>query len=115
MAVLPREQRAVSTRDVYIVTNLNDAGAGSFRDAVSQPGRIVVFAVGGIIRLNNCVVVSANVTIAGQTAPGDGILLVNKRATFTGANNTICRYLRIRLGLLIILEKTHQDWPMAPI
>lgn len=90
--------RAVQSREVYIVTNLNDNGAGSFREAVSQPGRIVVFAVGGIIRLSTDVVVSANVTIAGQTAPGDGIVLVNKRVTFTGASNTICRYLRVRLG-----------------
>lgn len=90
--------RGVSSRQVYIVSNLNDNGAGSFRDAVSQPGRIVVFAVGGIIRLNTDVVVSPNVTIAGQTAPGDGIVLVNKRVTFTGASNTICRFLRVRLG-----------------
>jgi hypothetical protein len=90
--------RANATRQVYIVTNLNDAGAGSFRDAVSQPGRIVVFAVGGIITLQTDVVVSANCTIAGQTAPGDGIVVYNKRVTFTGASNTICRYLRFRLG-----------------
>nr|WP_294906721.1 LamG-like jellyroll fold domain-containing protein [uncultured Lacibacter sp.] len=90
--------RANPTRQVYIVTNLNDAGAGSFRDAVSQPGRIVVFAVGGIITLQSDVVVSANCTIAGQTAPGDGIVIYNKRVTFTGASNTICRYLRFRLG-----------------
>ncbi|RXK58975.1 T9SS type A sorting domain-containing protein [Lacibacter luteus] len=90
--------RANATRQVYIVTNLNDAGAGSFRDAVSQPGRIVVFAVGGIITLQTDVVVAANCTIAGQTAPGDGITIFNKRVTFSGANNVICRYLRFRLG-----------------
>lgn len=90
--------RANATQQVYVVTNLNDAGAGSFRDAVSQPGRIVVFAVGGIIYLQSDIVVSRNCTIAGQTAPGDGITLFNKRVTFTGASNTICRYLRIRLG-----------------
>lgn len=90
--------RANASRQVYIVTNLNDAGAGSFRDAVSQPGRIVVFAVGGIITLQTDVVVAANCTIAGQTAPGDGIVVFNKRVTFSGASNTICRYLRFRLG-----------------
>jgi hypothetical protein len=90
--------RAAATRQVYIVRNLNDAGPGSFRDAVSQPGRIVVFAIGGIITLQTDVVVSPNCTIAGQTAPGDGIVLYNKRVTFTGASNTICRYLRFRLG-----------------
>ena len=90
--------RGVASPSVYVVTNLNDSGFGSFRDAVSTPGRFVVFAVGGIINLATDVVVAPNVTIAGQTAPGDGIVLFNKRVTFTGANNTICRYLRIRLG-----------------
>src|SRR5687768_9132656 len=90
--------RGVATREVYVVTNLNDAGAGSFRDAVSKPGRIVTFAVGGIIRLVTDVVVSPNVTIAGQTAPGDGVVFFNKRITFSSASNTIARYLRIRLG-----------------
>src|SRR5581483_6770556 len=64
--------RGVTTPTVYIVTNLNNAGTGSSRDAVSAPGRIVVFAVGGIITLTSEVAVSANITIAGQTAPGDG-------------------------------------------
>ncbi|WP_207420618.1 LamG-like jellyroll fold domain-containing protein [Desertivirga brevis] len=90
--------RAAANREVYIVTNLNDSGTGSFRDAVSKPGRIVLFAVGGIVNLLTDVVVSANTTIAGQTAPGDGIVFFNKRITFTGANDVICRYLRIRLG-----------------
>ena len=60
---------------VYIVTNLADSGPGSFRDAVSQPNRYVVFAVGGIINIDARVVVSPNITIAGQTAPGDGITI----------------------------------------
>ncbi len=90
--------RGAASQEVYIVTNLNDSGAGSFRDAVSKQGRIVVFAVGGIIRLSSDVVVSPNVTIAGQTAPGDGVVFFNKRVTFSGASNVIARYLRIRLG-----------------
>jgi hypothetical protein len=90
--------RGVASPRVYRVTNLNDAGAGSFRDAVSSPGRIVVFTVGGIVNLASDVVVAANTTIAGQTAPGDGIVFFGKRVTFTNASNTICRYLRIRLG-----------------
>ncbi len=90
--------RASATRQVYIVRNLNDSGAGSFRDAVSQPGRIVVFAVGGIIRLVTDISVAPNITIAGQTAPGDGIVIANKRVTFTSSNNTIARFLRLRLG-----------------
>ncbi|MBC7914375.1 MAG: hypothetical protein H7Y07_09660, partial [Pyrinomonadaceae bacterium] len=90
--------RASATREVYIVTNLNDSGSGSFRDAVSKSGRIVVFAVGGIIRLSTDVSVPSNTTIAGQTAPGDGIVIYNKRVTFTNSNNTIARFLRVRLG-----------------
>ncbi len=90
--------RGVASPQVYIVTNLNDAGSGSFRDAVSVPGRIVVFAVGGIVNLASDIGVAANTTIAGQTAPGDGIVFFGKRITFTNSNNTICRYLRIRLG-----------------
>jgi hypothetical protein len=90
--------RGNATQSVYIVTNLNDAGTGSFRDAVSQPGRIVTFRVGGIVHLVSDIGVANNITIAGQTAPGDGIVLVGKRVTFSNAYNTICRNLRIRLG-----------------
>ncbi|WP_114782863.1 LamG-like jellyroll fold domain-containing protein [Botryobacter ruber] len=90
--------RAAATREVYVVTNLNDSGPGSFRDAVSKSGRIVVFAVGGIVNLQSDIGVASNITIAGQTAPGDGIVFFNKRITFSGSNNTISRYLRIRLG-----------------
>lgn len=83
---------------VYHVTNLNDAGPGSFRDAVSQPNRIVVFDVGGIINISARIVVSNNITIAGQTAPGDGVVIYGNGLSFSGANNTICRYLRVRMG-----------------
>ncbi len=84
---------------VYHVTNLNDAGTGSFRDAISQPNRIVVFDVGGIINISSRIVVSNNITIAGQTAPGDGIVIYGNGLSFSGANNTICRYLRVRMGI----------------
>ncbi|HEY0943680.1 MAG TPA: Ig-like domain-containing protein [Opitutaceae bacterium] len=84
---------------VYVVTNLNDSGAGSFRDAVSQPNRTVVFAVGGIIRINSPVVVRSNLTIAGQTAPGEGVTIYGNRVSFSDASNTIVRYLRFRQGI----------------
>lgn len=84
---------------VYVVTNLNDSGAGSFRDAVSQPNRTVVFAVGGIIRISSRVAVRNNITIAGQTAPGDGITIYGNGVSFSNANNTICRYIRFRQGI----------------
>jgi hypothetical protein len=84
--------------EVYHVTNLNDAGEGSLRDAVSKPRRIVVFDVGGVIRLQSPLTFLPNQTIAGQTAPGDGICVYGHSVSFTNANNLICRYVRFRLG-----------------
>lgn len=91
--------RAVSSPEIYHVTNLNDSGVGSFRDAVSKAGRIVVFDVSGIINLKSTLIFSGNSIIAGQTAPGDGIMLYGDRVSFSGANNLIVRYLRIRMGI----------------
>ena len=90
--------RSAENPEVYIVTNLNDNGPGSFRDAVSEPGRFVTFAVTGVIQLQAPVGISENLTIAGQTAPGKGVVLYGQKVSFTGANNSIARYLRIRLG-----------------
>lgn len=84
---------------IYHVTNLNDSGEGSFRDAVSQPNRIVLFDIAGIIQLKSAVSVAPNITIAGQSAPGDGVVLYGGSISFSGADNSICRYLRIRLGI----------------
>ena len=84
--------------EVHIVTNLNDSGPGSLRDAVSQPNRMVVFEVGGVIHLKDRLIFSENLTIAGQTAPGEGITLCGNGLSFTNANNLICRYIRVRTG-----------------
>ncbi len=83
----------------YHVTNLNDAGPGSFRDAVSQPNRIVVFDVGGIIKITKEVTVSSNLTLAGQTAPGEGICIYGNSVSLGGQSNIIVRYLRFREGI----------------
>ena len=81
---------------VYHVTNLNDSGTGSFRDAVSSSNRIVVFDVSGYIDLKSDIKPKSNITIAGQTAPGDGITLRYYTVAFTNCDNVIVRYLRFR-------------------
>ncbi len=85
---------------VIEVTNLNDSGPGSYRAAIAASGpRTVVFKVSGLIRLNSpCVVGNGYLTIAGQTAPGEGICLANWRAGMSSCNDVIMRYLRLRLG-----------------
>ncbi len=83
---------------VYHVTNLNDAGAGSLRDAVSQPNRIVVFDVAGVIKITSRIVFSHNLYVAGQTAPGEGITVYGDGVSFSGSSNSIIRYMRFRMG-----------------
>lgn len=93
----PRSNLAAA--EVYHVTNLNDSGVGSFRDAVSQGNRYIVFDVGGIINLNSAVSVDkGGLYIAGQTAPG-GISFYGAKVSFSGANNAIARHMGIRLGV----------------
>lgn len=83
---------------VFIVNNLNDDGPGSFREAVkSKKPKIVVFAVSGTIHLLSPLEIEANTTIAGQTAPGEGICLADHPVTL-GGNNIIVRYMRFRMG-----------------
>lgn len=85
---------------VVHVTNLNDAGPGSFRDAVSGSNRIVVFDVGGYVVLKSPVSVLGNITIEGQTAPGDGVGIMGGEVSLSNKSNIIVRGLRVRQGLL---------------
>ena len=91
--------RASTNPTIYRVTNINDSGTGSLRDAVSQPNRIIVFDVAGIIRLNSRLVFSSNLTVAGQTAPGDGVVVYGNGVSFSGARNVIVRHMRFRMGV----------------
>ena len=87
--------------DVYHVTNLNNAGPGSFRAGIETATgpRTIVFDVSGTIELETDFVVDKSyITIAGQTAPGDGITLKNHTFRLENANHIIVRYLRIRFG-----------------
>ena len=83
---------------VYRVTTLNDSGAGSFRDAVSASDRFIVFDVGGYINLSTPISAKSNLTIAGQTAPGDGIGVMGREMSFSGASNDVVRCMRFRQG-----------------
>ena len=83
---------------VYHVTNLNDSGTGSLRDAVSQPNRIVVFDVSGVIKLNSRLTFAKNLYVAGQTAPGEGVVVYGDGVSFSGADNIIVRYMKFRMG-----------------
>ena len=83
---------------VYHVTNLNDSGSGSFRDAVSKSNRVIDFSVSGYIKLSSAVSVSSNLTINGQTAPGSGVGIMGREVSFSGASNDIVRDIRFRQG-----------------
>ncbi|AWW33033.1 T9SS C-terminal target domain-containing protein [Echinicola strongylocentroti] len=85
---------------VVTVTNLNDSGPGSLREAVTNDigPRTIVFAVGGTIELKSRLVSNQRyVTIAGQTAPGKGIMIERAPVGITG-DDGVARFLRVGIG-----------------
>lgn len=89
----------------YHVTNLNDSGSGSFRDAVSSGNRVVEFDVSGYIRLSSPVSVRSNITVDGTTAPGNGIGVMAGEVSFANSSNIVVRNFRFRQGDLDPLDE----------
>lgn len=84
---------------VYVITSLADSGPGSLREACEQGGaRIIVFNVAGIIRLKTPLIIRAPyITIAGQTAPGDGVCVAGE-SVWINTHDVVIRYMRFRRG-----------------
>ena len=106
---------------VYHVTNLNDSGTGSFRQAVSDAdnagGGTIVFDISGVIVLNSVLGFTDNLTIAGQTAPDGGITIDGERVFVGGIDNLIVRHIRFKGGidanndsLTVRNDVTNQIW-----
>ncbi|SDL30596.1 pectate lyase family protein [Siphonobacter aquaeclarae] len=84
---------------VYVVTSLEDSGPGTLRDACEQGGaRTIVFNVAGIIRLKSPLIIRAPyITIAGQTAPGDGVCVAGE-SVWINTHDVVIRFMRFRRG-----------------
>jgi hypothetical protein len=87
--------------DVYHVTTLEDDGPGSLRQGIKTATgpRTIIFDISGTIQLKSELrITQSGLTIAGQTAPGDGITLRDQTVSLKGCHGIIIRYIRLRLG-----------------
>ncbi len=101
---------------IFEVTNLNDNGPGSLREALEARGpRIIVFRVSGIITLDKVLSISnPYVTVAGQSAPGDGIC-IRGQTTEINTHDVVLRYLRFRRGNLKDRDDALGGYPVGNI
>jgi pectate lyase len=101
---------------VHVVTNLNDKGPGSLREAVEAKGpRIVVFQVAGLITLETPLTITHPfLTVAGQTAPGDGVCIRNQTVNIN-THDVVLRYLRFRRGNLKVRDDALGGYPVKNI
>ena len=86
---------------VCVVDNLNDSGPGSFREAIEKnEPRTVIFSISGTIELTSPLIIKYPfLTIAGQTAPGDGICIKNFSLKISGTHDIVIRHIRVRPGI----------------
>ena len=91
---------------IFVVTNLDDSGPGTLREAVESAGpRIVVFNVAGIIHLKMPLFIKAPyLTIAGHTAPGDGVCVAGE-STLIDTHDVVIRYMRFRRGNTSVFDR----------
>jgi hypothetical protein len=86
-------------KPVIAVTNLQDDGPGSFREAARHSDATIVFKVSGVIHLKSNMDLGSNLTIAGQSAPGAGITVADAKVSMSNSTNIIIRYMRFRGGI----------------
>ena len=86
-------------KPVVAVTTLADDGPGSLREAARHSGAMIVFKVSGVVHLKSTMTLASDLTLAGQSAPGDGITVAGAKVTMTGSSNIIIRYMRFRGGI----------------
>ncbi|HUZ97340.1 MAG TPA: hypothetical protein VMU57_20750 [Edaphobacter sp.] len=86
-------------KPVVFVTNLQDDGSGSFREAAEHSNAMILFTVSGVIHLKSNMNIGSNLTIAGQSAPGTGITVADAKVSMTNSSNIIIRYMRFRGGI----------------